>query len=83
MYFIDVYKINNPYTKDTELVEQYKTKNLVLLFEQLTIIREKYDALPPGDSFLILAANSQERRELVLESALTHLAYKPEKLEIN
>lgn len=85
MYFLDVYKVNNPYTKEYERLEEYKTKNLVLLFEHRAILCDKYDAAYADTNacIIILMSKGEQTREKMLDSALEHLAYKPDKLEIN
>lgn len=85
MYFLDVYKINNPYTKEYERLEEFKTKNLIILFEHLGIVREKYDRdhANSNDCIIILTSKGAESRVKTLDIAMEHLAYKPDKLEIN
>ena len=85
MYFLDVYKIHNPYTKEYERLEEFKTKNLVILFEHLGIMRDKYDyaKLETTDCIIILTSKGEESRKHCIDVALEHLAYKPEKCEIN
>ena len=85
MYFLDVYKVHNPYTKEYERLEEYKTKNLVLLFEHLGIMREKYDYanLNTTDCIIILTSKGEESRKHCINVALEHLAYTPDKHEIN